>query len=221
MNFKLNKSERRKKTIVIKVNDKGEVIVNAPIWATQKSAEKFVEQNEKWIKKQQQKLKLNPKDTNHIYYLGQKYIFNYNFYSKKKPKLVVKAGAFSFYSNTPNNFDENDKTKLLEKFYKTQANKVIPPLVQKYTDLTGKNYNNITIKNVSTRWGSCSTKNNLNFNYRLMQTPIDCVEYVVAHEVCHLTHHNHSKKFWNLVKQVFPNYKSCEKHLKQNQHLYL
>jgi len=221
MDFKLNKSKRRKRTMLINVNDKGEVVVSAPIWATKNSAEKFVNKNEKWIKKQQQKLKQNPKDRNHIYYLGQKYIFDYNFHTKKKSRLVVKSGVFSFFSNNPNNFDEEQKNKLLEMFYKAQAKKVIPPLVQKYTDLTGKKYNKITIKNVNTRWGSCSTKNNLNFNYRLMQTPIDCVEYVVAHEVCHLTHHNHSKKFWNLVEQVFPNYKACKKHLKQNQHLYL
>lgn len=221
MDFKLNKSKKRKRTMAISVESNGQVTVHAPVWTNTKDAQKFVDQNSNWIKKQQQKLLQNPKDTSHIYYLGQKYIYDFNYHSKAKPRLVVKSGVFTFFSNDPHNFNDNDKTKLLEKFYKAQAKKVIPGFVNKYCELTGKNYNKITIKNVSTRWGSCSIKGNLNFNYRLMQTPIHCVEYVVAHEVCHLTHHNHSKKFWDLVEKVFPNFKECEKHLKQNQHLYL
>ncbi|HAO64836.1 TPA: M48 family peptidase [Candidatus Taylorbacteria bacterium] len=67
-------------------------------------------------------------------------------------------------------------------------------------------YNRISIKNHKSRWGSCSKKGNLNFNYRLALVPESLVDYVVVHELCHLGEFNHSKNFWNLVAQTVPNY---------------
>ncbi len=75
-------------------------------------------------------------------------------------------------------------------------------------------FNRVAIRDQKTRWGSCSCKKNLNFNYRIALLP-DCLsDYIVAHELCHLREMNHSSKFWHLVSIAIPNYSACRKELK-------
>lgn len=73
----------------------------------------------------------------------------------------------------------------------------------------------VAIKNHRSRWGSCSKKGNLNFNYRIAQLPIELVDYIVAHEVCHLAEFNHSDAFWKLVSRTIPQYKALRQKLKR------
>lgn len=75
-------------------------------------------------------------------------------------------------------------------------------------------YNNITIKNTKTRWGSCSSKGNLNFSYKIVFLPQELSDYIIVHELCHLQEMNHSKDFWNLVAKTVPNHKSLRQKLK-------
>lgn len=95
-----------------------------------------------------------------------------------------------------------------------QALKVIPPKAAHYARLLNVSYGRITIRNQKTRWGSCSSKGNLNFNCLLMLAPEEVVDYVVVHELCHRIEMNHSKAFWNLVESVLPDYKERQKWLK-------
>lgn len=96
------------------------------------------------------------------------------------------------------------------------AASVIPPKAERYAQMLGVNYGRITIRSQRTRWGSCSSKGNLNFNCLLTQVPEHVMDYVVVHELCHLIEMNHSKRFWNLVEQIMPDYKACRKWLKDN-----
>lgn len=75
--------------------------------------------------------------------------------------------------------------------------------------------NRVAIKNTSTRWGSCSSKKNLNFNYKIIFLKPELADYLIVHELCHLGQLNHSKKFWELVKQTIPNYAKINKELKR------
>ncbi len=77
-------------------------------------------------------------------------------------------------------------------------------------------YQNIRIKNHSSRWGSCSAKGNLNFNYKLLDIPQELADYIVVHELCHLKELNHSKNFWDLVAKTIPDYKLRRQKLKKN-----
>lgn len=96
------------------------------------------------------------------------------------------------------------------------ALEVIPVKVKHYASLMKVQYGRITIRNQKTRWGSCSSKRNLNFNCLLMLAPDDVVDYVVVHELCHLIEMNHSKAFWSQVEQVMPDYKKHKQWLKDH-----
>lgn len=97
-----------------------------------------------------------------------------------------------------------------------QAKKVIPERVKYYAPIVGVTYGRITIRSQRTRWGSCSSKGNLNFNCLLMLTPPEVLDSVVVHELCHRKEMNHSKRFYDEVLRVFPDYRKYERWLKKN-----
>ncbi|MCK5061902.1 M48 family metallopeptidase, partial [Candidatus Parcubacteria bacterium] len=76
-------------------------------------------------------------------------------------------------------------------------------------------FNRVAIRNQKTRWGSCSAKGNLNFNYKIIYLPIKLQDYIITHELCHLQELNHSRKFWKLVAKIIPDYLSARKELKK------
>ena len=80
----------------------------------------------------------------------------------------------------------------------------------------GFKFNKINIKNQKTRWGSCSKKGNLNFNYKIALLPERLADYIIVHELCHLEEFNHSQKFWNLVAKEIPDYLNARRELKKS-----
>ena len=97
-----------------------------------------------------------------------------------------------------------------------KALEVIPKKVAHFAPLVGVDYGRITIRNQKTRWGSCSSKGNLNFNCQLMLLPDEIIDYVVVHELCHRNEMNHSPAFWAEVERILPDYKERRKWLKEN-----
>lgn len=97
-----------------------------------------------------------------------------------------------------------------------QALQVIPGRVAYYAPKVGVRYGGITIRNQRTRWGSCSSKKNLNFNCLLMLVPAEVMDYVVVHELCHLKEMNHSPRFWAEVEKILPDYRSQKQWLKEH-----
>ncbi len=92
--------------------------------------------------------------------------------------------------------------------------KKIAERVGYYCAIMGVTVGKITIRNQKTRWGSCSGKGNLNFNYQLCYLPEELLDYVVVHELAHRRHMNHSAEFWAEVEKYYPNYKECRKRLR-------
>lgn len=97
-----------------------------------------------------------------------------------------------------------------------QAVQVIPGRVQHYAQLIGVTYGRITIRNQRSKWGSCSSLGNLNFNCLLMLAPLEVLDSVIVHELCHRKEMNHSRQFYAEVLRVYPDYKQWNQWLKDN-----
>ena len=125
----------------------------------------------------------------------------------------------------------SEKQKLLEniepyseeeiKEFTKKAKEIIPPKVEFYANKIGVTYNKITIRCQRTRWGSCSSKGNLNFNCLLILLPDEIIDSVIVHELCHRKQMNHSAKFYDEVEKAFPNYKQCHAWLNKNSGKYM
>jgi hypothetical protein len=121
-------------------------------------------------------------------------------YFKKAPKKLLIKGNKKEY-----------------KEYKDKALILAQERVEYFNNTYGFKFNNIRIKNQKTRWGSCSRKGNLNFNYRIALIPEKFSDYIIVHELCHLKEFNHSQGFWDLVSRVIPDYLEIRKKLKKNE----
>ncbi len=126
----------------------------------------------------------------------QKHMINIQQRSETKDNLV--------------NVTEQDLAEL-----KYNAKKVFPLIVERYARIMGVDYGRITIRHQKTRWGSCSSRGNLNFNCLLMLAPRDVLEYVVVHELAHRKEMNHSLNFWKIVEDVKPDYKRAKRWLRE------
>lgn len=118
--------------------------------------------------------------------------------------------------NRPQSNLTDTQREALEKRYIAAAREYFPKRAAYFLPLTGGTYQRITIRDQKTRWGSCSAGGTLSFNWRLMLAPPAVLDYVVIHELCHLTHMNHSKAFWALVESVCPDYRTHRKWLKDH-----
>lgn len=168
--YELIRSKR--KTVSITVKSDGRVIVRAPLLASVRRINEFVESKEDWINKNVKRVLENP-------------------------------------AQKPQEFTPEEKKRLVK-----QARILITQRVEYYAPIVGVSYNRIAIKDAKTRWGSCSKDGNLNFSFRLVLKPLELLDYVVVHELCHRIHMNHSKEFWKEVERILPDYKDRRKRLK-------
>ncbi len=99
--------------------------------------------------------------------------------------------------------------------YKAVARKIARDKMNYFNQFYGHSWKKISIKNTKTRWGSCSKKGNINFNYKIALLPEGLVDYIIVHELCHLGQMNHSRKFWSLVAKTIPNHLQARRELRK------
>jgi len=138
-------------------------------------------------------------------------IYAEKFLKEKEDWIVQKINYFSKLKKT--GIIKISKTDYKKK--KEEARALINKNVLELNKFYNYKINKIAIRNQKTRWGSCSSKNNLNFNYKMIYLRPELIKYIVVHEICHLKEMNHSKKFWALVEKTVPNYLSLRKELKK------
>ncbi len=124
---------------------------------------------------------------------------------KHYEKKALNSNKYSFLGQEYN-LDMNQKE--LDEFYRKNAKEIIPKLVQKYSEKMNLFPTSIKYRKNKNTWGSCNYNNGLNFNTYLCKFPIEIIEYVVIHELAHIKHKNHSRKFWNLVGFYCEDYKN-------------
>ena len=98
--------------------------------------------------------------------------------------------------------------------YKEPARELVLRRVEYFNNIYNFSYGRISIRNQRSRWGSCSKKGNLNFNYKIVLIPEKLADYIVVHELCHLGEFNHSPNFWALVARTFPDYQKIKQELR-------
>jgi hypothetical protein rflaF_14237 len=107
----------------------------------------------------------------------------------------------------------------LEKWLRQQALAVLQERTAHYAELMGVVYQSVKLSSAAKRWGSCSIKGNLNFSWRLVFYPLAVLDYVVVHELSHIGNMNHSRRFWQRVASVLPDYQMRQRWLKQQAYI--
>lgn len=133
------------------------------------------------------------------------------FVLKKEAWILKKIEHFSKFEKLV--FPKVDKSSYI--LYKKQAEVLVKNRLEYFNAFYKYSFNKISIKKQKTRWGSCSKKRNLNFNYKIIFLPEDIADYLIVHELCHLKELNHSKNFWLLVSQTLADYKTRNSKLKK------
>jgi predicted metal-dependent hydrolase len=116
-------------------------------------------------------------------------------------------------------FNQVQAEKLFKDWYFKQAEEKIIPKVHFHAKNLGVNFNVIKILDLKFRWGSCTPKDNINFNWRLIKAPFYVIDYIIVHELSHLLESNHTPAFWNIVSVQLPHYNKAKDWLKDNGHL--
>jgi len=109
--------------------------------------------------------------------------------------------------DSPDLADLASRRKAVEAYYRAMAREYLPARVGELAAVHGFRYQKVRVKNQKTRWGSCSSRGNINLNLRLMMAPDAAIDYVIVHELCHLRVLNHSPAFWSLVESCLPDYR--------------
>jgi hypothetical protein len=107
-------------------------------------------------------------------------------------------------------------TARVKAFLKLQARQRLAEATDRYSAALGKSYGKLTLRDTTSRWGSCSTKGNINYSWRLIMAPAEVLNYVAAHEVAHLVQMNHSPQFWAVVEHLYPAYATYRAWLKDH-----
>ncbi|SNZ06984.1 hypothetical protein SAMN06265182_0866 [Persephonella hydrogeniphila] len=207
---------KRRKNIAIQVSNDGEIIVKAPSGVSDNLIDKVLDKHKNWIEKKLYEInQRDPKFLKRKFINGEGFLYLGKWYrleivKNQKEPLVLKD--FFYLSEE---YKENAKDVFIS-WYKKQAKKVIAERVNFYSTQTGLKPNSVKITDAQKRLGSCSSKGNLNFSWRLVMLPIRVIDYVVVHELAHLEYHNHSKNFWIKVKTIMPDYEKHKNWLKEN-----
>ena len=208
---------------MIQVKD-GLVEVRAPFKIEQKEIDSFILQKNSWINKKlsiQKSIKKPTrkkfKNEENFQFLGKNLKLKITISENKKSYIDDKF-IYLVLKNNKENFKEKIKEKL-EIFFRETAKDIFKNKTLDEAKKIRVTPKKIIVRSYKRRWGSCSYKKDISYNWKLIMAPEKIIHYVVIHELCHLIHFNHSRDFWKSVGKILPDYKSSKEWLKLNQHL--
>ena len=208
-------TKKKIKNFIIRIYPDLRIAVSVPLHASNKDIENFIQSKKEWIETTLEKIKVAKENKNTLKESSIKIL------GKEIDKKIIESDlerirltntSIYIYSKEIDN-TQIDK-KLLE--WKVEKLKVIlDEYLNKYTKLLNINIDYYQIKKLSSAWGIYHKKENyISFNSDLIEKDIECIEYVVLHELCHIFYMNHQKDFWALVEKYMPDYKVRRKNLK-------
>ena len=215
--FQLKKSDR--KTVGIRVTDTGIVEISAPRHLPSETLMDVLKQRARWIYEKRNQVLSETFEEPFPLILGQQIPFrgrSIGLNIEVKSDIVRCSARLKddVLRLTVSESTRETLVPLLEAWFRDRAKSAFMERIAYYAPIVGVRVGRISVKDQKTRWGSCSSKSNLNFNWRLLLAPEDVLDYVVVHELCHLVHLNHSAAFWEMVEHVMPEYESRRRWLK-------
>ncbi|MPM80719.1 hypothetical protein SDC9_127769 [bioreactor metagenome] len=189
--------------------------VSAPYLTPNFLIQKFIQNNAKWIINHSQKISTKSKisQLKKITILDKDY--QLEFINTQNDSIIILESEQKIYANI-SKLTELHIKKILEKKLRPFALKLIKNELQQLSNQFGFKYNHVTVRNQSSRFGSCSSRGNLNFNWQIILFPIDKFRHILLHELNHLKIKNHAKTFWDQLIIYDPNCKSNNLWLKQH-----
>lgn len=211
----------QRKTLGIQVNPSGQIMVTAPADSDPKTIKVKVRQKAPWILKQINTFnKYQAGTTPRRYLNGESHLYlgrQYRLKVVKDNEQVIKAYRGQLWVYSPKS-DPLSLQKQLASWYVGRAKEIfhqvldaVFPKFKRYLKVQPS----LFIRQMSTRWGSCTPSGRIILNPELIKAPKGCIEYVIVHELCHLVHHNHTKSFYNLLKRMMPMWEKNKLRLNQ------
>jgi predicted metal-dependent hydrolase len=212
----------KRKTLALHVSDK-KVQVRCPMFVSSYQVAAFIENNRAWVERRlSEELKRNREvlkiqHGRQIFYKARE--LTIEFKEGRKERVVVSGSSFIIQGHqlTP------AKAALqVEEFLKAKARDYLIPRAMGLAKHLGvdKKIQHIKLRKTKTKWGHCTSRGDLQYNYLIMLAPNSIVDYMITHEVCHLVHMDHSKRFWNLVESLCANHQQYVAWLKEHEHRY-
>lgn len=211
------------KNLSIRIKPGGEVSVSIPYQISFSEAIDFVIQKKSWINKSLEKME-GYEQQKTLFKPGELYkTRNHSFSLKSSPRkdFLLKSNDDHVSLFYPLSL-ENDDQKLqeaarwaMEEIWRKEAKAYLPERVKMLSKKYGFSYNRIFIKNLKSRWGSCSNQDNINLNLQLMRLPDRLIDYVILHELTHTVHKNHGPNFWRTLTHITGDARAMAKEIKQ------
>ena len=203
----------KRKTLSIRIWKWWELLVKVPKKVSQKIILDFLEKHKTWISEKQNLFEENSQK----FEIWEKFLFFWEEFDlceleAKNDKNVLIFDSKKFFTNTKN---PEILRELFIKFYKKEAKKYISKKISEICELLNLSFNKLKITSASSRWGSCNSKKNISFSFRLILAPKKSIDYVIVHELSHLSEMNHSKAFYSDQIGIW-SYKENKKWLMQN-----
>lgn len=214
-----------RKTVSISINREGFITVRAPRHINNQEIHQIVLQKIEWIKKKKELVLEKTRLADTKYHRNYDISSSMPFQGKEYPLKLIKYDGLKIpivkfeQDYFVVRYGEYDKKKIRSSFltwYMKMAKAIFMDRITHYQTLIKEPFGMVRIKEQKSCYGSCSTKRNLNFNWKCVLAPQEVLDYIVVHELTHLKEMNHSKKFWEEVSKVYPNYKWCKSWLKEN-----
>lgn len=212
----------RRKSLALRIKG-GEIEALAALHITEIQIKDFIKLKSDWINKKVIALKARPKFSRKEFISGEEFL-----YLGKHYQLQIFDGGQKGISIEGDNlklFFGNQSTlrepriragRMLEKWFKQKAEENLSERTAYYAEIMDLKFGDLKVRNYKSQWGSCSSRGDLKYNWRLIMAPLEILDYVVVHELSHIKHHNHSKAYWALVENHMPDYKLRRKWLREN-----
>lgn len=207
----------RRRTLALQVGTDGSVRVYAPASTGLPALRGFVQQNFSWIHRKQ--LEFAARVASNVYRFDDGALLRFldDILSLRLVPHARSALAVRRQHNEllVSSAKPERRRALLENWYRQQARTHVAQRMEHFAPLVGRSPSGLHIRAQRTRWGSCSARGVISINWRLLQAPAHCLDYVVVHELCHLLHPNHSPRFWGEVARVLPDYQVVRREMRE------